>query len=598
MVDLERKLTAILAADVVSFSKYMSQDEEGTLGLVKRLETEILTPIVEEHSGKIFKKMGDGYLADFPSVVGAIKAAIDIQNSLTYAPFSYPDNVTLGLRIGVNSGDVIIDDGDIYGDGVNLAVRVQSICNPSAIAISAKVHQEIQGKLAEEFVSTGFHQLKNIENAIEIFMWPPDIEQVNETQQIKKQKLNPTLTKPSIAVLPFVNMSNDPEQEYFCDGITEDVITELSRFDSVFVISRNSAFTFKNVAVDTKTAAKELQVQYVLEGSVRKAGQKVRISAQLIDGNDDSHLWAERYDGLLEDVFDLQEQVTRQVVMSLVPEIISKQSAIGTNTQRIFDESYDKAWRASALVSEATQTNKPEQVDLALNLCLTAININPRCEAAYNNAGVCLFVKSLFGWGEAPERASQKALELATQLLGNIQNSVTGYRVRGLARTRQGDFRAALSDLEKARELNPNDSETAFGLSYALASLARSEDAKECAMSAYKLSPKDPYLGRFFYLTMAMCTFVDRDNDKFLDWAEKAIQAAPNAPIRRALMIAYASEINNYELAEQHFHHLRTTSPTFIESVIDGRNTVFSEQQSNERLVNGLKVFLNTLSSK
>ena len=171
-------------------------------------------------------------------------------------------------------------------------------------------------------------------------------------------------------------MSNDPEQEYFCDGITEDVITELSRFDSVFVISRNSAFTFKNVAVDTKTAAKELQVQYVLEGSVRKAGQKVRISAQLIDGNDDSHLWAERYDGLLEDVFDLQEQVTRQVVMSLVPEIISKQSAIGTNTQRIFDESYDKAWRASALVSEATQTNKPEQVDVALNLCLTAININ------------------------------------------------------------------------------------------------------------------------------------------------------------------------------------------------------------------------------
>ena len=189
------------------------------------------------------------------------------------------------------------------------------------------------------------------QNDVEIFMWPPGIEQVKKTQKIKKQKLNPTLTKPSIAVLPFVNMSNDPEQEYFCDGITEDVITELSRFDSVFVISRKSSFTFKNVAVDTKTAAKELQVQYVLEGSVRKAGQKVRINAQLIDGNDDSHLWAERYDGLLEDVFDLQEQVTRQVVMSLVPEIISKQSARGTNTQRIFDESYDKAWTASDLIS-------------------------------------------------------------------------------------------------------------------------------------------------------------------------------------------------------------------------------------------------------
>ena len=170
MVDLERKLTAILAADVVSFSKYMSQDEEGTLGLVKRLEREILTPIVKEHNGKIFKKMGDGYLADFPSVVGALKAAIDIQNSLQRTKLSYPDNVTLKLRIGVNSGDVIIDDEDIYGDGVNLAVRVQSICNPSAIAISAKVHQEIQGKLVEEFVSTGFHQLKNIENDVEIFM--------------------------------------------------------------------------------------------------------------------------------------------------------------------------------------------------------------------------------------------------------------------------------------------------------------------------------------------------------------------------------------------------------------------------------------------
>ena len=361
----------------------------------------------------------------------------------------------------------------------------------------------------------------------------------------------------------------------------------------IFVISRNTSFTYKNKNVDLRTIAKELSVQYLLEGSVRKSGQKVRITTQLIDGLDDTHLWAERYDGLLEDVFDLQEQVTQQVVMSLVPEILTKQALKSSNSTRIFDEAYDKAWKASALLIEGTQGNIPEHIDRALELSLESISKNNQCEVAYNVAGFCYFVQSLFRWGDAPSLAAERHLALANTLLSHVQNSITGYRIRGLSKVRLGDFTGAISDLQKASDLNPNDSETFFGLAFALASVGNSIKSRELSLIAKRLSPKDPFLGRFFYLSMAMCYFIEYDNNNFLEWAEKAIQAAPHAPIRRALMIAYAMEENDKKLAQQHFLALNNFAPDFIPSVLDGENILFADDEHRQRVNDGLQAFLS-----
>ena len=591
MRGVERKLAAILAADVVAYSKFMSTNEEKTLQLVKSLVEEIISPEISSHNGRIFKTMGDGYLAEFPSIVGATNCAVSIQNLISERDPSGNDDDILRLRIGVNLGDVIVDSDDIYGEGVNIAARLEAICEPNCVAITQRVYEEIKGKISAEFSSLGKKKLKNIEEEVEIFSY--NLENVTSDNKSENNINNNLPSKPSIAILPFSNMSNDEDQEYFCDGITEDVITELSRFDNIFVISRNTSFTYKNKTVDLKTIAKELSVQYLLEGSVRKSGQKVRITTQLIDGLDDTHLWAERYDGLLEDVFDLQEQVTQQVVMSLVPEILTKQALRSSSSTRIFDEAYDKAWRASALIIEGTQGNIPEHIDRALELSLESISKNNQCEVAYNVAGFCYFVQSLFRWGDAPSLAAERHLALANTLLSHVQNSITGYRIRGLSKVRSGDFTGAISDLQKASDLNPNDSETFFGLAFALASVGNSEKSKELSLIAKRLSPKDPYLGRFFYLSMAMCYFIEYDNNNFLEWAEKAIQAAPNAPIRRALMIAYAMEENDKELAQKHFLALNNFAPDFIPSVLDGENILFADDEHRVRVNGGLQAFLS-----
>ena len=589
----ERKLAAILAADVISYSKLMSNNEEETLQLLKTIEKEVLIPAIENNNGRVFKKMGDGYLVEFPSIVGAINSAIEIQTIINERDPSSSNQKVLKFRIGVNLGDVIVDSGDIFGDGVNIAARLEAICEPNCIAITQRVHEEIYGKINHPFSSIGMQKLKNIDNKIEIFIWKPELEISNSNNN--KIELNTDYglpSKPSIAVLPFSNMSNDPEQEYFCDGITEDIITELSRFDNIFVISRNTSFTYKNTPVDLKTAAQELSVQYILEGSVRKSGQRVRITTQLIDGIEDTHIWAERYDGLLEDVFDLQEQVTQQVVMSLVPEILAIQALKSSSSKRVFDESYNKAWKAAALANEGSYSNRPDYIDESLKLCIEAIKNNPECEVAYNTAGLCYLIQSLFRWGSDPSSAADRSLELARSLLSHIKNSITGYRMLGMAKSRLGDFEGAILDLQKARELNPNDSETTFGLAYALVCVGNSEESKRFALMAHRLSPKDPYLGRFFYLSMAMCFFIERDKKNFILWAEKAIQASPYAPIRRALMIAYAMEENDIKLAQIHFAALNNFAPGFISSVLSGENVLFSDEEHKQRLNEGLNSFL------
>jgi adenylate cyclase len=309
---VERRLAAILAADVAGYSRLMGVDEEGTLAALKACRRELIDPKIAEHRGRIVKNAGDGALVEFASAVDAVRCAMEIQRGMAERGAAIPEDRRIEFRIGINVGDIISDEDDIYGDGVNIAARVETLARPGTICLSDNAYQQIKGKITLEVSDMGEQQLKNISQPLRIYGVRLDA------------PARPALAlpdKPSIAVLAFQNMSGDAEQEYFADGIVEDIITALSRFRQLFVIARNSSFTYKGRAADVKQVGRELGVRYVLEGSVRKAANRVRITGQLIDTATGAHLWADRFDGALEDIFYLQDQITVSVVSAIAPKL-------------------------------------------------------------------------------------------------------------------------------------------------------------------------------------------------------------------------------------------------------------------------------------
>jgi adenylate cyclase len=310
-----RKLAAILAADVAGYSRLMGAEEEGTLERLKAHRRELIDPKIAEHRGRIVKTTGDGILIEFPSVVEAVSCAVEVQQDMAERNADVPEDKRITFRVGVNLGDIIIDGDEIYGDGVNIAARLEAIAEPGTVCISATGWEHARGKVPFGADDLGEHQLKNID-------WPVRVFRIaSGAPATATRKPLPLPDKPSIAVLPFQNLSGDPEQEYFADGMAEDIISGLSRIGWLFVIARNSSFTYKGRTVDVKQVGRELGVRYVLEGSVRKAGSRVRITGQLVDAMTGGHIWADRFDGALEDVFDLQDRVTASVVGAIEPRL-------------------------------------------------------------------------------------------------------------------------------------------------------------------------------------------------------------------------------------------------------------------------------------
>ena len=316
---VERRLAAILAADVAGYSRLMGLDEEGTLAALKACRQELIDPKIAEYRGRIVKTTGDGALVEFASVVDAVRCAIDIQRAATERNADVPGNRRLVFRIGINVGDIIIDEGDIYGDGVNIAARIEALAEPGGICLSGNVYEHVRStKLDAEFVDLGEQNVKNIAQPVRVYK--VNTSMVSDARPTQEAATSPS-DLPSIAVLPFLNISGDSDQEYFADGLAEDIITALSRIRHFFVLARNTTFTYKGRVVDVQAAAKDLGVKYVLEGSVRKVGNLVRISVQLIDGRTGNHLWAERYDRGLEDIFAVQDDIALSVVGTIEPEI-------------------------------------------------------------------------------------------------------------------------------------------------------------------------------------------------------------------------------------------------------------------------------------
>ncbi len=585
---MERRLAAILAADVVGFSRLMGADEAGTLERLKTLRRELVQPKIAERGGRIVKLMGDGLLAEFPSVVEAVLCAVDIQHSMNQRETELPADQRITLRIGVNLGDVIVEGSDIYGDGVNVAARLEALAEPGGLCLSGPAFETVDGKLDAAFEDIGEQTMKNIAKPVRVYRLASG--HPHEDRFAHPAKPPPLPDKPSIAVLPFDNMSGDAEQEYFSDGITEDIITELSRFSSLFVIARNSSFAFKGESVDVRQIARELGVRFVLEGSIRRASKRVRITGQLIDSETGNHVWAERYDRDLEDIFDLQDEITRNVVGAIAPQIELAEIARVRGGKGTKFSSYDLALKAQALWYDGERLGSPDVLQKSIDVTKDSLKQDPRNVHALWTQAMAYFVQYLYRWGPAPDEALDHSWATVERIFEIDSSDPRGYAARGVVRHFRGEHNEAVADYRRAFALNPNFAVNIFMMAWCESMTEFTEEAREHAALGLRLSPRDNeiWLG-VAYLALAQASFADGDFEKCREWGTLAIQMHPRAPIRRALMIACCAFNGDLEEAKEHAKFLDSFSPDFIPSVLRGDLTLYKLPEHNALLVEGLR---------
>jgi adenylate cyclase len=484
---LQRRLAAILAADVVGYSALMQRAEEATYAEFERLKRELIEPSLSRHDGRLIKTTGDGALAEFASPLAAVRCATEMQDHLAEGsgPFK--------LRIGLKLGDVIVgQDGDLYGDGINIAVRLEGIADPGGILISEKVYSEVEGKLDVGFEDRGEQQLKNISKPVRTYAVRPGASSVL-TERLTAAP--PLPDKPSIAVLPFENMSGDPEQEYFADGMVEEIITALSRFKSLFVIARNSSFTFKGKAVDVTEVGRRLGVRYVLEGSVRRAAGKVRIAGQLIDAVTGAHIWADRFERDLTDVFALQDDVTVAVVSAIQPKLFQTEIARATRRQPGNLTAYDYYLRALPQFYLATREGLAE----AIRLARCALELDPRFGLVALLAGNSHMDNVLWGYATDPQFERKEAVRLSRLALSlDDGDPEILARAASISAFMVGDSETEMEMADRAVALNPNSfaAWNSRGRVYLIA--GRPEEAIQSFERAIRMSPVDPRLHSTF----------------------------------------------------------------------------------------------------
>jgi len=443
-----RHLTAILAADVVGYSRLMERDEAGTFSRLRAHRKELFEPKIEQHHGRIFKLVGDGLLVEFGSVVDAVECAVELQRGLADRNQGFPEDQRIEVRIGINLGDVIVEGDDLHGEGVNIAARLQALAEPGGINVSGTVFNHVRNKLAIQFDDLGQQTVKNISEPIRIYRI------AGASGHRSAIAANPALPdKPSIAVLPFTNMSADPEQEFLSDGIAEDLITQLSRFRELFVISRSSSFVFKGKAASIPEVAGKLGVQYVVEGSIRKVGDRVRVTAQLVDGRRDVHIWADRYDRELKGIFDLQDEVVRTIAATLV-------GRLGQATHERTKRQSAGDLRAYELYLRGLQhffAWTPRDNQQAKELFQAAIDIEPDYAAAHAGMSEVLLRGWINGWTSAPQQDLAASFQFAERSVRLDDEDSRTHVALGLACMYHGRHDMARMHLGKAIQLNPND---------------------------------------------------------------------------------------------------------------------------------------------
>ncbi len=514
---MERRLAAILAADVVGYSRLIGADEAGTLATLRALRKELVEPTLKRHRGRVVKLMGDGLLAEFGSVVDAVAAAIEIQEATPERSANLPEDRRIALRIGVNVGDVVVEDGDLFGDGVNIAARLQEVADPNGVAISDDVYRHLRGKSEVPFEAAGEKNLKNIAEPVRIWQWSA----TNTPSDAIRLGTPPALPdKPSIAVLPFDNLSGDPEQEYFADGITEDIITALSNIRTYTVLARNSTFVYKGKSVDAKEFGRTLNVHYMLEGSVRRVGNRVRVTAQLIDTKTGDHIWANRYDGTLDDIFDLQDRITSTIVGTIEPELVRAEGDRLKEKRPDNMDAYDYLLRGLANMHKLT----PEDTYEALACFEKSIERDPKYGRAYAYASWCYRRDVSQSGLMLSEEDRQKAVELAHESLRLDRNDpfvlVYAATVIGFV---ERDFDEALALIERGISLNPA-SHRFWNAKAQMHTLRGDTNAAiEAAERAIGLSPNNPAIW-VSYWCIAEAHLQELRYEEASDFAKRALR--------------------------------------------------------------------------
>ncbi|MEE8187832.1 MAG: adenylate/guanylate cyclase domain-containing protein [Kiloniellales bacterium] len=575
---MERRLAAILAADVVGYSRLMEVDEASTLDALRAQREELIEPKVAEHKGRIVKLMGDGLLAEFPSAVEAVHCAVEIQHTMGRRNADVPEDKRIIYRIGINIGDIVVEDNDIYGDGVNVAARLEGLAAPGGICISANVHDQLGGKTDVAFEDAGEQTVKNITKPVGVWRWVADV----------IGQAGPGLAlpgKPSIAVVPFVNMSGDPEQEFFADGMAEDIITGLSRYRWFFVIARNSSFTYKGRAVDVKQVSRELGVRYVVEGSVRKVGNRVRLTAQLIDAATGHHIWAERYDRDLDDIFALQDEITENIVAAIEPELgaVERKRARRKppNNLDAWDSYQRGLWH---LLGDPTRDAMAE----ARRLFQRACKLDPEFAAAYADLAWAHTIDITLGLTDDPEASLEKAARAAEKAVALDARDPGARFALGRVHILKHAYERAIAEMEAALALNASFERGYFGLGHALLYSGRPMESIPHFERAIRLSPRSPR--SWASPQMLACAYFNLGRyEEAATWSEKAIRQ-PNAPFMPFAHAAAAlGHLGRIDEARAMLAEARKRKADFSADTI--RNTVglYGRYSGADRIIEGLR---------
>jgi adenylate cyclase len=574
----DRKLAAILAADIVGFSRLIGADEEGTLQRLTSIRRQLVDPSVATHHGRVFKTTGDGFLAEFASAVDAVRCALEIQSGMAQSGSGAGNEGRIEFRIGINVGDVVEQDGDIFGDGVNIAARLETIAEPGGVLVSHTVHDHARGKQSFRFDELGERTLKNIGRPIRVFRasWG-DVVADRQTETGAMVRSLPLPDKPSIAVLPFDNLSGHAEETYFSDGITEDIITGLARFRSLFVVARNSSFAFREKPTDLAEIGRRLGVSHLLEGSVRRAGDRVRITAQLIDAATGVHLWAERYDRNLDDIFAVQEEVAQTIVSTLAGRLEDARIQQVLHKPTTSLAAYDCWLRGLAyLRGHAEDDNRN-----AYEMFERAVALDPRYALAH--AYLAFAWVALHGHASAPAEVLDAAFATATHALELDPQDNRCHRILAHIWLMRRDYNTAEHHLRRALDLNPNDADARVSIGNLLALRGRPEEALACIEAAMRLNPIYP---TWYNLFLAIAFYSLRRYEEAAR-ALHRVSADPRYWSRARLAACYA-QLGRTREAEAQVAALLRQKPDFSIEDFFRRDVLLEREEDREHLREGL----------
>jgi adenylate cyclase len=573
---VQRRLAAIFAADVAGYSRLMGNDEEGTLAALKASHREVIDPKVAEHRGRIVNSPGDSVLVEFASAVDATHCAVEIQKEMAERNSVIPEDRRVEFRIGINVGDVIVDSkGDIYGDGVNIAARVESLARPGAICLSDEAYKQIKGKIAIDVSDMGEQQLKNILQPVRIY-----------GVRFGEAPALPIPDKPSIAVLPFENLSGDPKQEYFADGVSEDIITELSRFSDLFVIARNSSFKYKGKTVDLRQVGRELGVRYVLEGSIRRGGDRIRISAQLIDSGTGTHRWAERYDRELMDLFLIQDEVARTIAAILAAHVNKAEAERTLLKPPATWQAYDHYMRAAAAWASFQSSWKLENLLETRQHLAESIRIDPKYARAHSlmaSTHRAAWLNPLNDEYLNPS-ALDRAITLARTAIELDPNLPEAYAELAYTIIRKRNFDAAAAAADRAIALNPNFVD--YRVAQVFFSVGAPAKAIEVAKAQMRLDPFHPH---FAPLMIGVAHYLLKQYDQAQRWLREASGRAPNHQYGHAFLAATYAQLGQLEDARAEAAEVLRLNPKYTIGGTQKQVSNFKRAEDMEHLVDGLR---------